>query len=124
VTLFCSQASEQTLLLHMPALRRASFTASGLYFTSNKLHMDRDSFAAAAKLEFLSLTGLATVTLLPDCVSVLAGLATLELAKCGLISIPAALTALAGSLTRLAMRGTTHCRWQRRTSQQSSRFRS
>ena len=67
------------------------------------LRIDRDSFAGAAKLEFLSLDKFATVKLMPDCVSGLVGLATLELKGCGLTSIPAALTALSGSLTRLAL---------------------
>lgn len=103
----CLQASQETLLLQMPALRRASFTAQPCYmnfiYSHSMLRINRDSFVGAAKLEYLSLTGLATVKLMPDCVSVLAGLATLKLASCGLTCIPAALTALAGSLTHLAL---------------------
>ena len=89
----------------MPALRRASITAYSRLHNRSVLHINRDSFVGAAKLEFFSLHGLGTLQLklMPDCLSELAGLATIELKECGLTNIPAALTALAGSLTSLAL---------------------
>jgi len=46
---------------------------------------------------------LGTSPFLPDCFAGVPALATVELSSCGLASVPAALTALAGSLTSLAM---------------------
>jgi len=91
---------EGTLRLHLPALRRLDI--AGLR-NRERLRLDWDSLREASQLEFLSLEALAAVTLIPGCLTGLTALATLELKGCGLVLIPTALTALQGSLTRLAL---------------------
>ncbi len=91
---------EGTLRLHLPALRRLN--VAGLR-NSGRLRLDRDSLLEASQLEFLSLEALEAVTMMPDCLTGLTALAALELKGCGLVLIPTALTALQGSLTRLAL---------------------
>ena len=91
---------EGTLHLHLPALRRLDI--AGLR-QRGRLRLDRDSLLEASQLEFLSLEALEAATLMPDCLTGLTALATLELKGCGLVLIPTALTALQGSLTRLAL---------------------
>ena len=88
------------LRTYLPALARALFFA--LSPTSGNLQLDKDSFLTPAQLEFLWLSHF-NVTTTPDCFTRLPALATLELFECGLSSIPAALTALAGSLTSLVL---------------------
>ncbi len=89
------------LQLHLPALRRASI--HGDCVASGKLRLDRDSLQGASNLNSLSLETWELVTLLPDCLAGLPALATVELMLCGLVSVPAALTALNGILTSLAL---------------------
>ena len=101
--LMCLQGLEDTLLVQMPALRRASITVCGCCHSDSVLRIEQGSFVGAAKLESLVLSGPANVTLMTDSFSMLAELTTVELEACGLSSIPAALTALSGSLTRLAL---------------------
>ena len=106
------QVSEGTLRLRLPDLRRAMFDGvfrdqMELPDTPASLLLDRDSFKDAAKVETLEICTYGTLTLLPDCFTALTALHTLRLYDCGLANIPAALTALAGSLTSLTVSYTT-----------------
>ena len=68
------------------------------------LRLDRNSLRETPQLEFLALACPApVVTLQPDCFTGLTALVSLALEDCGLASIPLAVTALAGSLTTLAL---------------------
>ena len=95
------QVEEGVLRLNLPALRRVGIRCNCL--ASGKLRLDRDSFRGAAGIEFLSLETSKPMTLLPDCFAGLTALATVELERSGLVSVPAALTALSGSLTSLSL---------------------
>jgi len=94
----CLQADEGCVRLHLPALRRATFSSR-----QSKLRFSRESFVKPAKLESLSLYGLAVVTFQPGCFRGMTALASLKLETCGLASIPAALSGLRASLTHLAL---------------------
>jgi len=89
--------------LHLPALRRASIRMC--HAANGGLRLDRDSFCGVTQLEALTFDMYhhQGITLLPDCLAGLPSLATVELARCNLASIPAALTALSGSLRSLSL---------------------
>ena len=89
------------LRLYLPELRRLSIY--GDHAASGTLRFDGDSLLVSGKLQALSLRRAGTVTFTPDSFVRLTALATLKLSSCGLIHIPAAVTALAGSLTSLAL---------------------
>ena len=93
--------SDGAIRLHLPSLHRLKIC--GLVPTHGSLRFDWDSFLEAFQLESLSLDMYATVTWLPDCLTGLTRLATLQLMQCGLSKIPTALTALRASLTSLAL---------------------
>ncbi len=99
----CVQKEEGSLRLHLPNLRLV--TIYGLRSKGGRLHIDRDSFQEAAKLESLALYNPGNrVTMQPDCFAGLTALASIELQKCGLTEVPSALTALDGSLTSLMLK--------------------
>jgi len=93
--------NDGVLRLHLPELQRSSIWRT--YLASGTLRIDADSFRVSSKLQALSLDRGGTVLLSPDSFSRLSALAMLKLDTCGLIGIPAAVTALAGSLTSLAL---------------------
>ena len=104
-TLARLQVTEGTLRLHLPELRQ--LVLSGVHrdqmssrSQEESLLLDRDSFAEPSKLEDLTLE---LVALTPDCFTGMTALAALHLQRCDLARIPAALTALAASLTWLAL---------------------
>lgn len=91
--------------MQLPALRRLALYGERSRRTGGRLHLDRRSFLDPGKLESLTLMWFDPrgVTLAPDLFPALTALAALELRACALASIPAALAALAGTLTRLAL---------------------
>jgi len=67
------------------------------------LRLEPDSFRNAAQLTSLAFTSARQLMLTADCLVGLTTLARLSIYDCGLVSIPPALEALGGSLTRLAL---------------------
>lgn len=65
--------------------------------------VDPDSFQHTAQLMCLSFAGTRPLVLMPDSLAGLTALARLTIRDGGLVSVPAALEALGGSLTRLAL---------------------
>lgn len=95
------QVEEGVVRLQLPALRRLRI--NGVDTTSRRLRLDRDSFRGTAKLKHVWFDAHQSIDMLPDCLVGLPALATVMLSSCGLASIPAALTALRGSLTSLEL---------------------
>ncbi len=93
--------NDGVLRLHLPELQRSSIWRT--YLASGTLRIDADSFRVSSKLQALSLDHCGTVSLTPDSLTRLTALATFKLDTCGLVRVPAAVTALAGSLTSLAL---------------------
>ena len=92
------------LRLQLPALRRANIVGyRRTNITHGRLVCDQDSFSETEQLESLRLQEHGTVVLMSNCLVALTVLATLELESCGLANIPAAVIALEGSLTSLAL---------------------
>ncbi len=73
------------------------------YKEAATLTLDADSFRSAAQLTSLAFTSARRLVLMPDCLMGLTALVRLTIYDCGLASIPSALEALGGSLTRLAL---------------------
>ena len=67
------------------------------------LEVDADSFPHAAQLTSLAFTRARPLVLTPGCLTGLTALARLTVYDCGLAGVPAAVGALGGSLTRLAL---------------------
>ncbi len=97
------QVDDGLLRLHLPALRQATLCGNCDRGTVGTLRVDRDSFAEPPQLEYLVLSALGAMTVMPDAFTGLTALARLDLSECGLIRVPTAVTALSGSLTSLAM---------------------
>ena len=93
------QEHDGFLRLHLPALEKAIILATRL--ASGLLFVDQDSFRSAANLTFLDFAGV-TLCFLPDSFTGLPALSMLSM-QCELLSIPPALTVLAGSLTHLTL---------------------
>jgi len=91
------------LRLSLPALRQATLCGNWDRSTLGTLRVDRGSFAEAPQLEYLVLSALGAMTLMPDAFAGLTALARLDLSSCGLTCVPTAVTALSGSLKSLAM---------------------
>jgi len=96
------QALEEPLRLHhLPELRRLAL--EGDRPDSGTLHFDKDSFLGSGKLEYLSVHRPGRLAIMPDSFVGLTALATLELLDCHPSHIPAAVTALSGSLASLSL---------------------
>ncbi len=92
---------EGLLRLCLPELRE--ILIDGHRGTNGGLRLDGNSLLETPKLQTLVLDAPGTVTFTPDCFARSTPLTAIKLRKCGLTSIPSALTALCGSLTLLSL---------------------